>query len=181
VPGVSPDPGARDTGLTMKTLTSFKPFVAFVGLTPLALIIGLSACGDDPITLAEIIAGQGSANAEPSAPGEPLDDQPVPQTPPEVPADDPEPSDPETNSDEAAVIAILVEHCAACHEGEGVSPPEAITDIDQLIEDGDIVPGNREDSPLYARMLSGTMPPAFVVPRVSSEDIERVGAFIDTL
>jgi serine/threonine-protein kinase len=57
-----------------------------------------------------------------------------------------------------------------------------ITDFDSLVKNGKIVPGVKEDSQLYARMLQQSMPPAFQrEQRPTFQQIDQVGQWIDEL
>jgi hypothetical protein len=162
----------------MKTLTVRSR------LNTMTLIVSLAACGDDPITIAEVIdavrnddpsSGDTSEPSPEEVPSEvPRETEPVEASPPVV--------EPASEEEEEQVIAILLEYCGQCHDGypEDVPPPHRIADIDQLIADQYIIPGSRLDSPIYVRMFNGSMPP-ISFEAVPAEDIERVGAFIDSL
>jgi mono/diheme cytochrome c family protein len=86
--------------------------------------------------------------------------------------------------DKAGLSETLDRFCSDCHTDD---PDTAagqlinIGDIDALIEIGQIVPGNRNQSNIYLRMESGTMPPPSVDTRPSPQLIEAVGAGIDAL
>jgi hypothetical protein len=82
------------------------------------------------------------------------------------------------------VKGILEVNCGTCHIGLGAQGDFGyLLNMDQLIAGGKVVPGNKEDSQLYARMVAGTMPPAAVrvIQTPSYSQIELVGQFIDQL
>lgn len=145
----------------MKTLTIISSSVLFG-----ALAIG---CGEDGILLAEILATSGNANPPPNEPTEPPGSNPVPQDPP-----------PEV--ERAEVEEILLSHCGGCHsQGVDSGGLGNIEDIDALIARGLIVPGNPDESAIYVRIETGTMPPAFIDDEVSDEELARLRAFIAQL
>jgi hypothetical protein len=156
----------------MKTLT-------FIGCT-LGIGISLSACGADPILLGELIEAAERGDDEPDSNG-PGDASP------ELPVPDPYPDPGPQPSDEELVEGLLLRYCGACHDGnelESAAGLGVIGDIDALIElDRElIVPGSKEDSRVYSRMVDGDMPPvAIESPRPSDEEIELIGQFIDEM
>jgi mono/diheme cytochrome c family protein len=83
------------------------------------------------------------------------------------------------------VKLILQTNCGTCHVGSGAGFGDFgyLLDIDQLIANEKIVPGNKEDSQLYVRMVAGTMPPAYqrVIQTPTYGQIDQVGQFIDEL
>ncbi len=93
---------------------------------------------------------------------------------------DPEPP----SGDEVALEDVLLQHCGGCHQaspGEGSGGLDVIGDVDALIAQGLIVPGDRDASAIYVRMEQRSMPPAFIDPPVPDADIEAVGRAIDAL
>ena len=79
---------------------------------------------------------------------------------------------------------ILNVNCGNCHIGLGASGDFGyLLDMDELITNGKVVPGNKEDSQLYVRMVGGSMPPAYqrVIQTPTYGQIEIVGQFIDEL
>jgi hypothetical protein len=82
------------------------------------------------------------------------------------------------------VKLILQTNCGTCHIGQGAQGDFGyLLDMDQLIAGGKVIPGNKEDSQLYARMVAGTMPPAYqrVIQTPTYGQIDLVGQFIDEL
>jgi hypothetical protein len=150
----------------MKTLT-------FNSCT-LGIVISLSACGVDPVVLGEIIEGAGSG-----------DDAPVPADPSDedlgydLPIADPN----APGSRVGVVVDILLQYCGECHEAPadegGLS---VISDVQELVARGLMIPGSKEDSPIYTRMVNGTMPPYYYEgARPLELEIELVGSFIDDI
>ena len=92
--------------------------------------------------------------------------------------------DPFTSEMGQMVRAILELNCGTCHMGQDAKGDFGyLLDMDELIANGKVVPGNKGDSQLYTRMVGGTMPPA---DRRSTQaptysQIELVGQFIDEL
>lgn len=162
----------------MKTLT-------FIGCT-LGIVLSASACGVDPVVLGELIEASergddgSDVSADPNAGGsdDPNPDLPVPDS-----SDEPVPA----YGDEELVEELLLYYCGACHDGDSLSSAAGIGvigDIDALVESelGLIIPGSKEDSSIYARMVNGDMPPAAIEsPRPTEEDIEFIGQFIDDM
>jgi hypothetical protein len=157
----------------MKTLT-------FIGCT---LGISLAACGADPILLGELIEAAERGDDVPT-PDDPTPDGPVAN--PDLPVPDPNP-DPGPEPDEEEIEGLLLRYCGACHDGnelESAAGLGVIGDIDALIAlDRElIVPGSKEDSRIYSRMIDGDMPPvAIEYPRPSDEEIAIIGRFIDAM
>jgi len=82
------------------------------------------------------------------------------------------------------VKQILQTNCGTCHIGQGAQADFGyLLDMDQLIANRKIIPGNKEDSQLYVRMVAGTMPPAAVrvIQTPTYGQIDQVGQFIDEL
>jgi serine/threonine-protein kinase len=92
--------------------------------------------------------------------------------------------DPFSSEEGRIVKEILEVNCGNCHVGQGASGDFGyMFDIDQLIANGKVVPGNKEDSQIYARMVGGTMPPAAVRVKQTPTygQIDLVGKWIDEL
>jgi hypothetical protein len=83
------------------------------------------------------------------------------------------------------VKQILQTNCGTCHIGSTGAQGDFgyLLDIDQLITSRKVIPGNKEDSQLYVRMVAGTMPPAYqrVIQTPTYGQIDQVGQFIDEL
>jgi len=166
----------------MKTLTLLGCITCVAG--------ALAACGTDPVILGEILdsASDGSSEPpqsdEPEPPSPPDEDTPASDDPPPEEAPYPAPGEEEPVSPiEAEVMDILLVNCGDCHSGVAAAGDLGyIDDLDQLIENDMIVPGNKEDSRLYERMVNQTMPPAFErAQRPTLSQIELIGYFIDEL
>jgi len=94
------------------------------------------------------------------------------------------PDDPFSGPLGAEVKEILQTNCGGCHIGIGAQGDFGyLLDIDQLITSKKVVPGVKEDSQLYNRMIGGTMPPAYirVVQSPTYGQIDTVGRWIDEL
>jgi len=81
------------------------------------------------------------------------------------------------------VKAMLTTDCAGCHEAPNKNGDmDFILDLNQLIANQKIIPGDKEDSRIYIRLNQGSMPPAFMRDnRPTYGDIDLVGQFIDGL
>lgn len=166
----------------MKTLTTVSRTAC--------LLAALSGCGTDPILLGEILGAAEQGSNTPT----PADDQPVPTTEPETPtAAEPEPETgdpapapppgyPEADDTEAQVLSLLDQYCSECHGGpDPLSDFVAIEDVDAMIDEGTIVPGDRDQSRIYVRMAARTMPPFTGLPQPTFDEIDFIGQFIDDL
>jgi mono/diheme cytochrome c family protein len=89
--------------------------------------------------------------------------------------------DPPTRTE---VERILMRNCGSCHgrvDATGL-PINDIVDLELQVAAGFIVPGDRDLSALYTRILDGDMPPAdATVPSVSNWDLARLGGYIDLM
>lgn len=82
------------------------------------------------------------------------------------------------------VKQILQTNCGTCHIGVGAQGDFGyLLDMEQLVSNEMIIPGNKEDSRIYARMVAGTMPPAYqrVIQTPTYGQMDQVGLFIDEL
>jgi serine/threonine-protein kinase len=81
------------------------------------------------------------------------------------------------------VEAILQVNCSRCHEGTKSGDMDYILELDKLVKNGKIIPGQKENSDLYIRMNAGNMPPAQQSEgqRPTAGQIAQVGQFIDEL
>jgi len=86
------------------------------------------------------------------------------------------------NEREVWVENLFQANCASCHNPEAAAGGFVnVTDLDALINDGKIEPGNARASPLFIRLSSNgpdMMPPPGIGP-LDGLSIERVGEFID--
>jgi hypothetical protein len=110
-----------------------------------------------------------------------------PQTPnavdPDAPAYNPD-EDPFSTEMGQQVADILKTNCGNCHIGQGASGDFGyLLEMDELLASDKIIPGSKEDSRIYARMVEGTMPPAAVrvIQTPTYGQIEVVGRWIDEL
>jgi hypothetical protein len=141
------------------------------------MLLGLVGCGEDPILLAELIGNADSPRPE---------QQPTPAPVGANEPPSPEEAYPPVEPTEEVVVEILTHYCGACHitdvQEEAAAGLNYIDDIDLLIENDMIIPGSREDSRIYARMVAGDMPPRTAgLEAPGPAEIELVGAFIDNL
>jgi len=82
------------------------------------------------------------------------------------------------------VKEILETNCGTCHIGIGAQGDFSyLLDVQELVNSGKVVPGVKEDSQLYLRMVGGTMPPAAVrvLQAPTYGQIDIVGQWIDEL
>ncbi|MEY2932429.1 MAG: hypothetical protein RL033_3178 [Pseudomonadota bacterium] len=82
------------------------------------------------------------------------------------------------------VERILMRNCGGCHgQPDTIGLPiNDIRDLELLVAAGFIVPGDRDRSPLYLRVLDGEMPPvSAALPTVSNRDLARLGGYIDLM
>jgi hypothetical protein len=103
--------------------------------------------------------------------------------------------DPDANNDEDDAVnvndvfveSLLQKACGQCHgeaaeeDGNCRAGMCYIENVNELIENGKIVPGSPETSPLYQRITrtdSGVMPPPGQEPRLSTQEISQVRDFI---
>jgi hypothetical protein len=91
-------------------------------------------------------------------------------------------NDPFTTTLGKEVRQILEVNCGRCHEGTKSGNMDYVLDLEELVKNGKVVPGNKEDSQLFVRMQQQSMPPAFErVQRPTFGQIDQVGQFIDEL
>jgi hypothetical protein len=81
------------------------------------------------------------------------------------------------------VKAIIEANCAQCHAGgSALGGMNYILNLQSLITNGKVIPGNKEDSQLFVRMQQQSMPPAYIRDqRPTYGQIDQVGLFIDEL
>lgn len=136
----------------------------------------LSACGaDDAMLIAEILRGQQPPGDNPAPSSEP---GPTP-----APADEPpiDPLPPPDISDEQRIVQTILDvNCGACHQESVGFGGMTTTDIDELLRQGLIEPGNSFGSPIIIAMEQQRMPPPAVLDqRPTPQEVERVARFID--
>ncbi|MEY4550975.1 MAG: hypothetical protein RL685_7170, partial [Pseudomonadota bacterium] len=167
-----------------------------------ALALGLSAStlamacsfgeiqGDDG-DLTNVVPGNDSAAPAPGA----SDDSPA-VTPVGSVTAPPAPNDSAADDDDATYVGedpfsselgkqvklILEVNCAGCHQGTKSGDMDYVLELDELVKNGKVLPGNKEDSDLFVRMQQQSMPPAFMrTQRPTYSQIDQVGLFIDEL
>ena len=98
-----------------------------------------------------------------------------------APADDEKPA----LTYEAHVRPILKTHCFHCH-GESGEKPKGKLDVRLrrlLVQGGKsgpaVVPGKRNESPLFKRLVEGEMPPEEAAKRPTKQEIDLIGRWID--
>jgi mono/diheme cytochrome c family protein len=113
----------------------------------------------------------------------------TPGTGPETPSTGPttpvtQPPQREDDISRAFVESLLRTNCGGCHgnEAEANSSCRAgmcyIEDIDELIANGKITPGDPNGSLLYQRISRDEMPPAGVTPRLNDDEVAKVAQYI---
>jgi serine/threonine-protein kinase len=92
-------------------------------------------------------------------------------------------NDPFASVDGQTVKEILETNCGGCHaNGVKSGNMDYVLDFQQLLDNGKVVPGNKEDSQLFVRMQQQSMPPAFMRDqRPTYGQIELVGRWIDEM
>lgn len=81
------------------------------------------------------------------------------------------------------VKAILEANCAGCHQAPAKSGGiDFILDLNAMVDNQKLVPGQKDESSIYVRMFQQSMPPANVQERRPTfSQIDLVGRFIDEL
>jgi hypothetical protein len=75
---------------------------------------------------------------------------------------------------------VVETYCASCHGAIPVNNGLSnILDAANLVKRGTVVPDDAENSPLYKRISTNTMPPASVQKRPSADDIQAVRDWIE--
>src|SRR4051812_12980390 len=76
---------------------------------------------------------------------------------------------------------VLKAHCYRCHGAEGnvEGGMNYIADLDRLVARKKVVPGKPGESPVFKRIVAGTMPPPDVKTRPSESDTAAVKAWIE--
>lgn len=76
------------------------------------------------------------------------------------------------------VQALFGTACSRCHGEVGSGGLANIDDVEALIRTARVIPGNPDDSPIYRRISTGTMPPVGASPRPTDAQIASVGSWI---
>jgi serine/threonine-protein kinase len=140
------------------------------------------------------LACSGSDDNNPTDPGgtDPTTPTTGPTTPVTTPGDDPTTPQPTATQGpsgtqdvtRAYVESLLRTNCGGCHgnEAEENSSCRAgmcyIEDIDELITNGKIKPGDPNGSLLYQRISRDEMPPSGVTPRLNDDEVQDVAQYI---
>lgn len=94
----------------------------------------------------------------------------------------PPPDDPSLDCGTASAKSLdaLVVNCQTCHSGDAAPGGfDDVTNVDRMIGQGLIVPGDAEGSPVYLRVAADEMPPAGVEPRPGADEREALAYWID--
>ncbi|WP_020474097.1 c-type cytochrome domain-containing protein [Zavarzinella formosa] len=77
--------------------------------------------------------------------------------------------------------AVFKTHCHRCHGENGTleGGMNYLLDLDRMVARKKIVPGKSAESPVFKRMVAGTMPPQDVKDRLSEADMQAVRVWID--
>jgi serine/threonine-protein kinase len=78
-------------------------------------------------------------------------------------------------------LTMLQTYCAGCHKA-GANPPgdfDYVTDVDRLVQEGKVVPGDAASSPLFVRVDSDQMPPPAAGAFPDDGDIATLKRWID--
>lgn len=65
--------------------------------------------------------------------------------------------------EESAAVKVLLQNCNSCHGVQGLGELSNITDLNHLIVDGYVVPGEPSQSKIYKAIVDKTMPPTYVL------------------
>lgn len=159
----------------------FEKYTQLASLRALTLGIGVSlfafACS----------SSDGGDNDDVVEPGT------VPTTPTTTPTNEPgnvpttptntnNPPPPPGPLSETEFEALLLDQCGSCHgpNGSGEGNMDYINDVDLLIQNGKLVPGDPANSLLFQRIQAGQMPPGDL-PEVADDDVERIETFVSRL
>lgn len=136
------------------------------------------------LSIVAVLALGACADAELLYSTPPADDttEPATQEPDETGQID-EPSDTgpaECEEDPTSAAAILEAYCYSCHGDNGSSSGgfAEVLDVETMIDDGKLVPGDATASLIYLYMSAGSMPPVGN-PTPSSAEIAAVAEWID--
>jgi WD domain, G-beta repeat/Planctomycete cytochrome C len=87
----------------------------------------------------------------------------------------------ESNPLAAKALDVFKTHCYRCHGAEGnvEGGMNYIVDLERLVARKKVVPGKASESPLYKRVVAGTMPPPDAKDRLSDADKAALRVWID--
>jgi len=178
----------------------FRAITLGIGASALAMACSFGSVDDVPNDLNKDVRGQDGKSEEELPTAEPGEENPVNVGPGKGDVDAPNvapdpndgkeiitefnPDDPFSSEEGAIVKDILQTNCGTCHIGPGSQGGFGyLLSINELIDSGKVIPGSKEDSQLYNRMVGGTMPPAAVrvIQTPTYGQIELVGKWIDEL
>jgi hypothetical protein len=161
--------------------------LALIGTSAFAMACSFGEIDGDKLIETQTGPGDVVVDQETPTQEELANPAPAQQQPPRPSNVDPdEPAyngdDPFTTTLGKEVKQILEVNCGRCHEGTKNGDMDYILQLDELVKNGKVVPGNKEDSQLFVRMQQQSMPPAFErVQRPTYGQIDQVGQFIDEL
>jgi serine/threonine-protein kinase len=144
-----------------------------------AAFLALACSGDDNNNPAETPGDEPTTPTTPTTP-------PEGTTPPAgtTPAGTTTAETPEQEISRAYVESLLRTNCGGCHGNEAEENSQCragmcyIEDIDELIANNKIVPGDPNASLLYQRISRDEMPPAGVSPRLNDDEVQDVAQYI---
>jgi len=163
-----------------------------LGASVLAMACSFGEIDNDPIDEGDVDPGETPSAQPGDEPSNEPNDGPTNTGTRPTPQPTIDEEDTEYNPDEdpfstemgQQVADILQTNCGNCHIGQGASGDFGyLLDMEELLASGKIIPGSKEDSRIYARMVEGTMPPAAVrvIQTPTYGQIDLVGRFIDEL
>lgn len=166
----------------------FRAITLGVGASALAMACSFGEIDSGPQFGTDVVAPAPTPEGEGPVVDEP---GPPPGGPTTTPAGgstsaDPDPynaDDPFTSEMGKQVKSILDVNCGQCHSnGVALGDMNYILDLNELIKQGKIIPGDASDSQIFIRMQQQSMPPAFIRDqRPTFGQIELVGQFIDSM
>ena len=167
----------------------FRTITLGVGASALAMACSFGEIDSDP-TFENVTAPTPDAvdPGNPDAPGNPVTGPTTPATP-TTPVNTPagpdtyDGADPFSSEMGKQVKSILEVNCGQCHSnGVSLGDMNYILDLNELVKQGKIIPGDASDSQIFIRMQQQSMPPAFIRDqRPTFGQIELVGQFIDSM
>ena len=145
-----------------------------VGIQPVGVLPGCSPAELNPANPPAEPSPQPIPQPEPQPEPQPVP-QPVPPT--DLPLEMPATFDGYINN-------VYKPKCFSCHRAGGDAEDHHIDTIDDLVADGNVMPGQGEKSPLFTKVIKigkGQMPPAKAVniPRVTAAEADAIKRWID--